>query len=102
MKQGAVLINTGRGGLIDHKVLIKSLKKQSIGAVALDVYEQEKGIFFYDHAEDIIDDDILMRLMTFPNVLITSHQGFFTHEALTNITTTTLEKSTAVGARYCL
>ena len=90
MKPGSMLINTGRGGLIEHQALIQSLKTQHIGAVGLDVYEQEKGIFFYDHAQDIIDDDILMRLMTFPNVLITSHQGFFTHEALSNIAQTTL------------
>lgn len=91
MKPGTMLINTSRGGLIDHNALIQALKTQHIGAVGLDVYEQEKGVFFYDHAEDIINDDVLMRLMTFPNVLITSHQGFFTHEALTSIASTTLE-----------
>ncbi len=91
MKDGVMLINTGRGGLIEHKALITALKSKKVGAVALDVYEQEKGLFFYDHSEDIIYDDVLMRLISFPNVLITSHQGFFTDEALTNIANTTLQ-----------
>lgn len=91
MKDESILLNTGRGALIDHKALIKALKSHKVGSVGLDVYEQEQGIFFYDHTDDIIDDDILMRLMSFPNVLITSHQGFFTHEALTSIAMTTLQ-----------
>ena len=91
MKPGVFLINTGRGGLIDSKALIKGLKSQKIGAVGLDVYEQESAVFFEDHSLDIIQDDVLMRLMTFPNVLITSHQGFLTEEALKNIAKTTFD-----------
>ena len=89
MKPGVFLINTSRGGLIDTKALIKGLKSQHIGAVGLDVYEQEDAIFFEDHSFDIIQDDVLMRLMTFPNVLVTSHQGFLTREALQTIAKTT-------------
>lgn len=90
MKDDVVLINTGRGGLIDTKALIEGLKSKKISAVGLDVYEQEGAVFFEDHSQDIIDDDMLMRLTTFPNVLITSHQGFFTKEALTHIASITL------------
>lgn len=89
MKPGVFLINTSRGGLIDSKALVKGLKSQHIGAVGLDVYEQENAVFFEDHSLDIIQDDVLMRLMTFPNVLITSHQGFLTREALQTIAKTT-------------
>ena len=91
MKDKVVILNTGRGGLIDSKALIHGLKSQKIGAVALDVYEQEGDVFFEDHSRDIIEDDILMRLTTFPNVLITSHQGFFTEEALKQIANVTLK-----------
>ncbi len=91
MKDGVTLINTGRGALIDSKALINGLKAQKIGAVGLDVYEQEANVFFEDHSNEIINDDLLMRLTTFPNVLITSHQGFFTDEAMCNIASTTLQ-----------
>ncbi len=91
MKDGVVLLNTGRGGLVDAKALIAGLKRHKFHSVGLDVYEQESHIFFEDHSDDIIDDDTLMRLTTFPNVLITSHQGFFTVEAMNNIVQTTLE-----------
>jgi D-lactate dehydrogenase len=90
MKDNVVLLNTGRGGLIDTKALIDGLKSKKMSAVGLDVYEQEGAVFFEDHSQDIIDDDLLMRLTTFPNVLITSHQGFFTNEALTHIASITL------------
>lgn len=90
MKKGVMLINTGRGGLIDSKALIDGLKREHIGAVGLDVYEQEDSLFFADHSNDIITDDVLMRLMTFPNVLITGHQAFFTQEAMQKIVDTTL------------
>lgn len=90
MKKNVVIINTSRGGLIDSHALIDGLKEKKIAAVGLDVYEQESNVFFEDHSEDIIDDDILMRLTTFPNVLITSHQGFFTKEALIEIASVTL------------
>jgi D-lactate dehydrogenase len=91
MKPHVMLINTGRGALIDSKALIKALKQKKIGALGLDVYEQETGLFFQDHSLDIIQDDILMRLTTFPNVVITSHQGFLTHEALDVIAKVTVE-----------
>lgn len=91
MKSGVFLINTGRGGLIDTQSLIYGLKSKKIGAAALDVYEEEEGIFFEDHSTSGIDDDLLARLITFPNVLMTSHQAFLTHEALTKIGQTTFE-----------
>ena len=89
MKKGAFLINTSRGGLIDTVALIDALKEGSIGAAGLDVYEEEENIFFKDHSADVLKDDVLARLMTFPNVLLTSHQGFLTKEALNNIAQTT-------------
>lgn len=91
MKQGVMLINTGRGGLINTKDLIDGLKDRTIGAAGLDVYEEEADYFFEDFSFTVIDDDVLARLLTFPNVLVTSHQAFFTTEALTNIARTTLE-----------
>lgn len=91
MKKGVFIVNTGRGGLIDSKSLIQALKTEQVGAAALDVYEEEEGIFFEDLSEKILQDDQLARLLSFHNVLITSHQAFFTKEALTNIATTTLE-----------
>lgn len=91
MKDGVMIINTGRGKLINTKNLIDALKKKKIGAAGLDVYEEETDYFFEDFSLSAIEDDILARLLTFPNVLITSHQGFFTQEALTSIAGTTLE-----------
>lgn len=82
MKPSVMLINTGRGALMDSKAIIAALKQQKISALGMDVYEQESGLFFKDHSLDIIQDDVIMRLTTFPNVVITSHQGFLTHEAL--------------------
>lgn len=90
MRRGAVLVNTSRGGLIDTKALIAALKTGQLGGVALDVYEGEGGLFYQDHSGDIIQDDDLMRLMTFPNVLMCGHQAFFTEEALTEIAECTL------------
>lgn len=90
MKEGVMLINTSRGGLIDTVAVIESLKNGKIGYLGLDVYEQEEKLFFKDLSENIIQDDVIMRLLSFPNVLITSHQGFFTEEALTQIAQTTL------------
>ncbi|MFA5259748.1 MAG: 2-hydroxyacid dehydrogenase [Candidatus Omnitrophota bacterium] len=90
MKDGVMIINTGRGKLIKTEALINGLKKGKIGAAGLDVYEEESEYFFEDFSMSMIGDDVLARLLTFPNVLITSHQGFFTHEALTNIAQTTL------------
>jgi D-lactate dehydrogenase len=91
MKPKTVIINTGRGGLIDSKALITALKEQRIGGAGLDVYEEEDQYFFEDHSSTIIMDDVLARLLTFPNVLITSHQAFLTEEALSAIAATTLE-----------
>jgi D-lactate dehydrogenase len=91
MKKGSILINTGRGGLVDTKALIDSLKAGHLGAAGLDVYEEEENFFFQDLSGHILEDDILTRLMTFPNVLLTSHQGFLTNEALHNISYTTLK-----------
>lgn len=91
MKEGVMLINTGRGGLINSIDLIEGLKSKKIGAAGLDVYEEESAVFYEDLSLSIISDDILARLQTFPNVLITSHQGFFTKEALRNIAHTTLQ-----------
>ncbi len=90
MKHGVVLVNTGRGALIDTRALIDALKRGQIGAAGLDVYEEEEGIFFKDLSEQVLQDDVLARLLTFPNTLITSHQGFLTREALANIAETTL------------
>ncbi len=91
MKKGVLLINTGRGELIDTRAMIRGLKKGIIGGAGLDVYEEEAEYFFEDFSNSAIGDDILARLMTFPNVLVTSHQGFFTREALRNIAETTLQ-----------
>jgi D-lactate dehydrogenase len=95
MKKGAMLINTSRGGLIETNAVVASLKAHHLGYLGIDVYEQEENVFFSDLSETIIQDDVLMRLMSFPNVLITSHQGFFTEEALTQIAQTTLDNITA-------
>lgn len=91
MQAGALLINTGRGGLIETKALIASLKSGRLGGAALDVYEEEEGIFFEDLSVRGLKDDDLARLLTFPNVLITSHQAFLTNEALKNIAQTTAQ-----------
>lgn len=91
MKKGAMLINTSRGGLIHTKAAIRALKKGRLGYLGIDVYEQEDKLFFEDLSESILPDDMIARLMTFPNVLVTSHQGFLTTEALAEIAKTTLE-----------
>jgi D-lactate dehydrogenase len=91
MKKGVMLINTSRGGLVDTSAVIKGLKSGQIGSLALDVYEEEAGLFYQDLSGAVIQDDVFARLLTFPNVLITGHQGFFTETALTNITETTLK-----------
>ncbi len=91
MKPGVMLINTGRGHLVDTRALIEGLKSGQIGSAGLDVYEEESEIFFEDFSNQVISDDVLARLLTFNNVLITSHQGFFTTEALHNIAQTTLQ-----------
>jgi D-lactate dehydrogenase len=84
-RDGVIILNTSRGALIDSKALIHALKAGKVGAAGLDVYEEEEGVFFSDLSQTGISDDVLARLLTFPNVLITSHQAFLTHEALNNI-----------------
>lgn len=90
MKPGAMLINTSRGGLVDTRAVISALKTQHLSGVALDVYEGEGALFYDDHSGEIIHDDVLMRLMTFHNVIVTGHQAFFTQEALREIADCTL------------
>ena len=90
MKQGAMLINTSRGAVVDAAAVIVALKSGKLGYLGLDVYEQEEHLFFEDLSDRIITDDVFERLLTFPNVLITGHQAFFTNEAMQNIARTTL------------
>jgi D-lactate dehydrogenase len=90
MQDGVVLINTGRGPLIHTADLVEALKKRKVGGAALDVYEEEEHYFFEDFSNEVITDDVLMRLLSFPNVIVTAHQAFFTREALTAIAETTL------------
>ena len=99
MKKGVIIINTSRGALIDTDALIDGLKDRKIGAACLDVYEEESDIFFEDYSGHIVNDDNLARLITMPNVLITSHQAFLTKEALENIAETTLDNITAFFER---
>ena len=91
MKDGAFLVNTSRGKLVDSAAVISALKSGKLGGVALDVYEEEEGVFFEDHSDTALLDDVLARLLTFPNVLVTSHQAFLTREALTAIAETTVD-----------
>jgi D-lactate dehydrogenase len=91
MKRGAMLVNTSRGALIDTPAVLDALKTGHLGALALDVYEEEADLFFENLSNQVIQDDVFMRLLTFPNVLITGHQGFFTKEALEQIAKTTIE-----------
>ncbi len=91
MKEGVYIINTSRGGLVDARALVGGLKSGRIGGVCLDVYEEEDELFFEDLSSTIIQDDVFMRLLTFPNVLVTAHQGFLTEEALQNIAFTTIQ-----------
>lgn len=95
MKEGGMLINTSRGGLIDTRAVIDGLKSEKIGHLGLDVYEEEEELFFKDLSDRVIKDDVFMRLLTFPNVMITAHQGFFTEEAVRNIAETTIGNITA-------
>ena len=95
MKHGVMLVNTSRGQLVDTQSVIDGLKSGRIGYLALDVYEEEEALFFEDLSDSVIRDDVFTRLLTFPNVLITGHQGFFTEEAITNIVETTLANISA-------
>ena len=102
MRTGVMLINTSRGAVIDATVLVSGLKSEKIGYLGLDVYEQEGDLFFEDLSDKIIQDDVFERLITFPNVLITGHQGYFTQDALRSIAQTSLENVTAVEqGRHC-
>lgn len=94
MKKGVVILNTSRGALIDADALLEGIKSRKIGAACLDVYEEESDIFFEDYSGHILQDDILARLISMPNVLITSHQAFLTVEALNNIAQTTIQNIT--------
>jgi len=91
MKPKSLIINTGRGGLVNAKDAIWALKNKRIGGLGIDVYEHESGLFFNDLNNEIVVDDDLMRLTTFPNVVITAHQAFLTEEALTSISNVTLD-----------
>src|SRR4029078_10839569 len=94
MKPGVMLINTGRGGLIDTRAVVRALKAGRVGYLGLDVYEEEEGVFFEDLSAAGVRGDVLARLVTFPNVLVTGHQAFLTREALANIAGTTLANVT--------
>jgi D-lactate dehydrogenase len=96
MRPGVMLVNTGRGALIDTTAAIEGLKSGRLGALALDVYEEEETLFFEDRSDEVLADDVFARLLTFPNVLITAHQAFLTREALAAIAETTLDNVTSV------
>lgn len=96
MQDGVMLINTSRGAVVETRALIRALKSKKVGAVGLDVYEEEGDLFFRDLSEQILDDDMFVRLMTFPNVLITAHQGFLTREAVEAIAQTTIANLNAL------
>jgi D-lactate dehydrogenase len=95
MKDGVMLINTSRGALVDTRAVIRALKSGRLGGLGLDVYEEEEELFFEDFSDQVITDDVFARLLTFPNVVITGHQGFFTTSALQNIAETTIANITA-------
>ena len=94
LKPGALLVNTSRGGLVDTEAAIDALKSGQLGGLALDVYEQEAALFFRDLSGTIVTDDVLQRLISFPNVIVTGHQAFFTREAIGTISETTLRSAT--------
>ena len=98
MKEGVMLVNTGRGGLVDTPAVIAGLKSGRVGSLALDVYEEEATLFFEDRSDEILADDVFSRLLTFPNVLITAHQAFLTREALAAIAEVTLANLTDLEA----
>jgi len=98
MRPGAMLLNTSRGAIIDTRAVIAALKSGRLGSLGIDVYEEEADLFFEDLSSDVIDDDVFARLLTFPNVLVTGHQGFLTEEALRNIAETTIANLDAFAA----
>ena len=91
MKKGTFIVNTSRGALIDSEDLLNGLLSEKLGGACLDVYEEESDLFYEDKSQTIVKDNVLSRLICLPNVIVTSHQGFLTREALTNIADTTLE-----------
>jgi len=97
MKRGAMLINTSRGAIVDTKAVVAAIKSGALGHLGLDVYEEEAALFFDDKSDEVIRDDVFERLLTFPNVLITGHQAFFTSDALTAIAETTIANIEAFG-----
>lgn len=102
MKNGVMIINTSRGGLIDSDAAIEALKQQKIGSLGMDVYENERDLFFEDKSNDVIQDDVFRRLSACHNVLFTGHQAFLTEEALTSISETTLNNiRTLVNGEHC-
>lgn len=101
-KRGCLLVNTSRGGLIDTEAAIEALKSGQLGGLALDVYEQEADLFFRDLSGTVITDDVFQRLISFPNVIVTGHQAFFTQEAITTISETTLRSATQFAAGEAL
>ncbi len=102
MKPGAMLVNTSRGGIIETQAVIRGLKSGQLGSLAIDVYEEEADLFFEDLSDTVIHDDVFARLLTFPNVLITGHQAFFTSDALEQIAVTTLRNLTEIeSGRSC-
>ena len=99
MKEGVMLINSSRGAVVETRALIEGLKSGRIAHVGLDVYEEEEALFFKNLSEQVIQDDVFARLLTFPNVIITSHQGFFTHEAMVEIARTTIRNISEFKSR---
>ena len=90
-KKGVIIINTSRGALVDSEALLNGIKDRQVGGACLDVYEEESDLFFEDNSGHILEDDTLARLITMPNVIVTSHQAFLTGEALENIAKTTIQ-----------
>jgi len=102
VKRGALLINTSRGGLVDTEAVIEALKSGQLGGLALDVYEQEADLFYRDLSSTVVDDDVFQRLLSFPNVIVTGHQAFFTREAITTICETTIASVNQFAAGQAL
>ncbi|MBQ6935692.1 MAG: 2-hydroxyacid dehydrogenase [Clostridia bacterium] len=96
MKKGVVILNTPRGALVDAEALLNGIKSRKVGAACLDVYEEESDVFFEDNSGHIMEDEILARLISMPNVIVTSHQAFLTEEALENIAETTIKNFTDI------
>ena len=94
IKRGAILVNTSRGGLVDTEAAVQALKSGQLGGLAIDVYEQEASLFFQDLSSTIITDDVIQRLVSFPNVIVTGHQAFFTVEAIGQIMASTVDRIT--------